>query len=219
MTKKIIYILICYLMCINIAHAKTQQGSINYSGPQYSFAPNACPKYLKNANMNMRLFENAETQADKLFYLNEAMRYYFLVEKIDFSCVEAQIGLGRVYDELKMDSFAKKHFCNASNLDRTNPYMNSSFGDFYYKRSDFINAMAYYQNAFKNGYSNNFQLNCKIAATYEKLADIEMAKKHYKIALSLKQSDNNILEDKIRLLDELNYGGSQYYLFKQSGKR
>ena len=47
---------------------------------------------------------------------------------------------------------------------------------------------------------------------------IETAKKYYSRAIALNSTPNQ-LPDKIRLLDELNYSQSQYYLFSKSGKR
>lgn len=47
---------------------------------------------------------------------------------------------------------------------------------------------------------------------YEKLADIQNAIAYYKRALAI-EPNNTELYEKIRLLDDLNYSESQYYLF------
>jgi len=146
------------------------------------------------------------------------MRYYFMCSKADIRSIEPQIGLGRVYDEMHRDDFAKKHFFTAVNMDNKNPAANFHFANFYYKRSDFITALHYYKKAYDNGYANRYGLNCLMGTTYEKLADIESAKKFYRNALGIRPASPD-LTYKIRLLDELNYSDSQYYLFSESGKR
>lgn len=212
LTYMVIYILIFSLMFISPVLAKTQKAGVKYNGYEYAFKPGEEKIFLQNADKNMQLFEKAKTNTDKIFYLKEAMRYYFLLEQADKSSIEAQIGLGRVYDEMKFDRFAKEHFFNAYNFDNNDPKMNLYFANFYYKRNDFIMALRYYNRAYKYGYSKNYYLNYRIGQAYEKLADIENAKKFYKSA-SILNPQNVELNNKIRLLDELNYAQSQYYLF------
>lgn len=213
MIKKIIYIIILILLIsTNCAFAATKKALIEHNGCSYAFKQNGEIKFLKCGDKNFRLYENAISQSDKNFYLDEAMKYYFLVSKINKESIGAQIGLGRVYDKKNMDKFAQKHFYNAINIDENNPEANLYFADFFYKRKNLITAEQYYKNAYKYGYSYNPQLNYKMGTIYEKLADIESAKKFYSIAFKLSHSREEII-DKIRLLDELNYSQSQYYLF------
>jgi tetratricopeptide (TPR) repeat protein len=180
----------------------------------YKFKADDDKVFLYNAEKNMRLFDKAKTQINKDFYLKEAMHYYFLLEQADKSSIEAQIGLGRIYDEMGLDNFAKKHFFNAYNYDNQNPKLNLYFADFYYKRNDFINALKYYNIAYKSSFSNNYYINYRLGKVYEKLADIETAKRFYKQALKLNRNNQDLI-NKIRSLDELNYSQSQYYLFQK----
>lgn len=213
MIKKLIYISICILICANFVFAQTQDAYIKYNGYEYEFKPGDELKFLKNADRNTLLAEKSQTIIEKVFYLQEAMRYYFLLSQIRPSLVDAQIGLGRVYDELKLDKYAKEHFYIALNFDNKNPATNMYFANFYYKRNDLISAHYYYDRAYKYGYSTNYYLNCRLGTIHEKLADIGSAKKFYSIALRLNPKNNNELINKIRLLDELNYSQSQYRLF------
>lgn len=212
MIKKFIYILILFIFFINAASAQMQKIELKYTDPNYAFKAGDDKVFLQNAEKNMNLCDTANDNTKKRFYIKEAMRYYFLLQKMNPSSIEAQIGLARFYDEIKYDRMAKKHFFNAYNMDNQNPKMNLYFGNFYYKRSDFITALQYYQRAYKYGYLNNFQLNCKLGEAYEKLGDIETAKVFYKYALKLKPNDASI-DGKLQTLDGLNYGNSQYYLF------
>lgn len=212
MIKKLIFILILIIFIGNSAFARPQTGHLEFSEFPYEFKQGDEIKFLNAANNNMLLADKHQTLVKKLFYLQEAMKYYFLLSKANPTSIDAQIGLGRVYDELRADRHAKEHFFNAINFDNKNPNANLYFGNFYYKRSDLITALYYYKIAYNNGYTNNYYLNYRMGNIYEKLADNKNAKSHYKTALKLNPHDSE-LRNKIRLLDELNYSQSQNYLF------
>lgn len=212
MIKKLTIILILIIFSNNYTFAKMKSTRIEYNHIPYAFSSNDEAKFRNNANVYMLLYEKAQPGIDKANYLQEAMKNYFLLEKINCNSVEAHVGLGRIYDEMKLDKFAQKHFYKAINIDKDNADANYYFGNFFFKRKDYILATKYYQTAYKYEYSRNYELNYKLGTAYEKLADIESAKKYYIIAQNI-YSKNTQLNDKIRLLDELNYGGTQYYLF------
>lgn len=214
MIKKLIQILIVFILLIAPVYAKTEKGALEYNKAQYCFNSGDEKKFLQKANQNMELFEKSLTKENKEYYLKEAMKYYFLVEKIDKACIEAQIGLGRVYDELKQDSLAQKHFFNAYNFDHKNPKFNFYFGNYYYKRNDLVTAFHYYDLAYKYGYSHDCFMNYRLGVLSEKLAEIELAKDFYKKALDLNSKFID-LKAKINSLEALNYSQSQYYLFKK----
>lgn len=214
MNKKLIYILILFIFCTNSAFGEIRHAGVDYDGFQYTFKPGDEEIFLKNADKNFIMSEKAQTSAEKVFYLQEAMRYYFLLSKINPASLEAQIGLARIYDELNLDKYAKQYFFNAFNFNNKNPKTNLYFGDFHYKRGDLLAAVYFYKRAYQFGYSKDYKLNYKIGTIYEKLADIETAKIYYINAIKL-EPKNTELANKIRLLDELNYGNSQYYLFRK----
>lgn len=213
MIKKLILILILTLATVNTTLAQTECGGVEYEGYYYTFEPGSAKKFLNNANRNYSLFEQAQTPLDKNFYLHEAMRYYFLLSQADKKSLEAQIGLGRIYDAMGLDNYAKKHLFNSLNLAYKNPKPNFYFANFYYDRGDLIKAQYYYQRAFKFGYSNHADLNYRLGVVYEKLADIESALKFYHNAARLGSPESE-LSDKIQMLEGLNYNESQYYLYK-----
>ena len=194
--------------------AQTQNAYLEYNGYRYKFKTGDEIKFFNNANKSMLIFEKSSVNSEKSFYLQEAMRYYFLLSQINPKSIEAQIGLGRVYDEMKSDKYAKEHFFIALDMNNINPKINFYFADFYYKRSDFITALYYFEKAYKYGYSKKYELNYKIGTVYEKLADIESAKRFYEYALKLNPS-NSDLKNKINLLDEIKNSQSQYYLYRK----
>lgn len=212
MIKKIIYILITIIIINNHAMADTQHGHVKHDDFMYKFAPGDKVNFLKKADGYMEKWAVATTPQDKAFYLANAMRNYFMLAKLDQSSIDAQIGLGHVYDEMNADKYAQKHFFIAYNMDNKNPKLNYYFGNYYKKRNELAEAMEHYKIAYNAGYSNNYFLNYQMADTYEKLADVENAKKFYIRAQKLNPKVTD-LNNKIRLLEDLNYSGSQYYLF------
>lgn len=218
MSKKIIYILILFIILSNSALCEPQKAYLNYNGYLYSFKQGDEAKFLKNANKNMLLFEKSTNSVNRQFYQQEAMRYYYMTSIINPGLVEAQLGLARLYDEMNIDNFAQKYYFVSLDLDNRNPKTNFYFAQYYYKRGDLVAAIAYYKKAYGYGYSKNYETNYQMGVIYEKLADIKSAIKFYKNALSIKPR-NTELVNKIRLLDELNYSESQYYLFGKDVNR
>jgi len=214
MIKKLIYIIILFTFFGNFAIAETQNATVEYDGYSFSFKKGDDVRFLKKANMYFNLCEKSKNVSEKVSYLQESMRYYFMVSVINPKSIDAQIGLARVYDEMNLDKYAKKYFYNAYDFNPKNPKTNLYFGDFYYKRKDYINALTYYKKAYQLGLVRDYQLNYKQAIIYEKLADIESAKKFYTNCLGL-NPQNSDLENKIRLLEDLNYSQTQYYLFRK----
>lgn len=214
MIKKVISILIFSIIIVKPAYAIVHKGSVETNLSPYSFNQANEQDFLQKADDYMKSFENSIVKENREYYLKLAMKYYFLAQKINKYSLEAQIGLGRIYDELKQDRLAKKCFFNAYNMDKSNPKMNFYFANYYYKRNDLTTAFHYYDVAYRSGYSNNYYLNYRMGVLSEKLADIEMAKKYYKKAFKLNEKMSD-LKKKITSLDNLNYSQSQYYIFNK----
>ena len=215
MIKKLIYILILSISFANIALATTQRAHISNRN-MYDFSHCDIKIIIKNADLSMRKWENATKQADKDFYLEQAMRNYYLATCINYTKIDALTGLARVYTIMDKDKLAKEYYFKALSIDPYNPRANFYFADYYFGENDFIKSLFHYKMAYEHGYSKNFVLNYRLGVIYEKLADLESSKKFYQNALLINRNNSNLAE-KIRLLDELNYDTSQYYLF--SGKK
>ena len=214
MIKKLIFIIILFISCADFASAQPQNAHLEYNSSHYSYKNFNLKKVLKTADANMLSFQKSSNQFDQIKYLNLAMKNYFIATKLDKGAIEGDIGLGRVYDAMNLDTLAKEHFYKSINIETYNPKSNFYFGNFYFRRNEFLSALFYYKIAHNNGYSNKYELNYRLGVIYEKLADIETAKLFYKKALRLKPTNVDLYE-KIRLLDDLNYGNSQYYLFRK----
>lgn len=214
MIKKLILMLILIIFCQQNALTSPQSARIEYDKNPFDSIYNDSRKTLNTANKNMLMWENSLKGVENKAYLEQAMRFYYITSQIDNSIIDASMGLGRVYDAMNQDILAKEYFYKALNISPADGKTNLFFGNFYYKREDYLTALKYYKIAYKNGFSKNIELNIRIAKIYEKLADIETAKAFYAQALKLNPKDKDLTE-KIRLLDELNYSDSQYYLFNK----
>lgn len=214
MIKKLIYIYILIVIFHSPAIAKPHQAQVQMDNKIYSSCYKDSSLTLKYANQNMLLWEHAAENAKKQIYLEQAMRFYYLTNAIDCLQIDANIGLGRVYDAMGLDRQSKDFFSRSINMNPLNSKANFYFGNYYFKRKDYVTALNFYKNAYTNGMSDNFELNFRIGVIYEKLADLSSAKVFYKKALELSPTDTK-LPEKIRLLDELNYSDSQYYLFRK----
>ena len=143
-------------------------------------------------------------------YLTTAMGKYYISTKIHPNELYPVVQLAKTYDEKKLDRKAKQYFNRGLDMDNTDPYLNYSFGDFYFKRSDFKRALKHYKRAYNNGYQDYYDINLKIATIYEKFADLLSAKYYYDKAYSLNPSAT-ALKDKSVQIDSLDYGKSEYY--------
>jgi len=217
MIKKLIYTLIIFITCANFTLAQPKNARLEYNSSGCSFKNFNIKKVLKTADTDMLLAQKSKTTDDVKKYLNDAMKNYYIATQIDSSTIDGHIGLGRVYDIMNLDKLAKENFFTALNIETNNPRANFYFGDFYFRREDYLNAFTYYSIAYKHGLSKNYELNYRLGVINEKLADIETAKIFYINAIKLKPKNDELYE-KIRLLDDLNYGESQYYLFKKNNK-
>ena len=174
-----------YLVCLFFLSILILPLSVNaeYKGSaQYSYTKNNISVFLKKADENLRLYEASDEKSLKEKYLKEALRYYYICTKSDFKNVDAHIGLGKVYDEMGVDKYAKMEFNSAYNINNKNPKLNYRYGDFYYKRNQLSMAQHYFSRAYQLGYAKNYDLNVKMSKAYVKLAEPQKAQEHMKIA-------------------------------------
>ena len=137
--------------------------------------------------------KSLEVSADKYFYagieaadvnkketyLSKALEKYMLLLKLRPDDVITCTQIGVIHDNLNGPSIAREYFLRALNLDNLNPYANFYYGEYYFAQKDYQNALKYYLISYNNGYKDYFPVNIKLATVYEKLGDIEKAKKHY----------------------------------------
>ena len=163
------------------------------------------------------LFEKALKTKDnnsKQELLQQAGGQYFILTKIEPNDLYAIDQLARVYDYEGKNSYAKGYFNMALEINKNHDITNYYFGEYYYSRKEYKNALNYYQIAFKNGYNENHEILIKMATLYEKLGDLVRANQYYKKAFLANKSDTKAA-DKIRELEDLKYQTTGYYTKKR----
>lgn len=199
---------VLFALSTNIASAKysgyVEGDAILLSSPKSNIS-----QIKKEADRYFELFSKTQVYQQKPIYLNLAMSKYYILTQTTPSNLEPYVQLGRIYDYTNKEELAKEYFSKAMNIAPNNPFANFYYGEFYFTRTNYIQALKYYNKAYNNGYKNRYDLNLRLAIIYEKCADLINAKKFYEVSYSMKP-DNNILQ-KIQLINELNYDKSEYY--------
>jgi len=150
-----------------------------------------------------------EDQRLKEAYLSEALKKYMLLLNIYPNSAILATHVAIIHDNFEHSKIAKEYFFRAVNIEPTNPYVNFYFGEYYFTRKDYQNALNYYKIAYNNGYSGLYEVNLKLGTIYERIGDIEKAKKYYSAASAAKPTFSE-LKNKIKSLDKIYYSKSDY---------
>ena len=189
----------------------TKQGRIEYNSGLFDYSRLNEDLIQKEADEYFGLFTKTKNKQLKDKYLDIALNRYYLLTKINPSEITFYVQVARMYDNKNKSRLAKEYFSTAYNIDSQDPFVNFHFGEYYFKRRYYKKALYFYNKAYNNGYNNMYELNLRLATIYEKLGDLINAKKFYEISYSLKK--DNTIQQKIQLLNELNYDKSEYYNF------
>ncbi len=153
---------------------------------------------------------DSPTKAEQERHYQTAMQKYYMLSQVYPADYYAYVQMARINDENGRDVLAKKYYNQAFNLDKRNPYTNFYFAEYNTKRGRYHKALKYYLTAYNNGYKNNYITNLKLAELYEKLGDMEQAKKYYEDSYKIDPGAGNVV-DKIDSLNALNYKNHEYY--------
>ncbi len=168
-------------------------------------------------------YKSVEIEADRLFYagmetedqkskeayLSQALVKYMLLLTINPQDIICNTQVGVIQDHLNNPKSAKDYFYQAINLDQNHPYANFYFGEYYYRKRSYNEALKHYQIAYHNGYQDFYEINLKLGQLYEKLGDIEKAKLYYNIAKKQNTNSEN-LDSKLKSLNKIYYSKYDY---------
>lgn len=188
-----------------------QKGSLEYLDNRFDYS-RLNPNKLNSEGdsyFEQALAAEGKRSREKLFQY--AMAKYFLTSKADSKNVYSYVQMGRIYDDMNLNKYAKEAFYKATNLDYRDPFANFHFGEYYFKRRDYNRALGYYLLSYENGFENNFELNFRLAVIYEKLGDLINAKKFYNTSYELNPEKAAEYQQKLQQIDGLNYDKSEYY--------
>lgn len=182
------------------------KGGIDYSIPIYydnlseSEIQDKARVYFYNA---MRLQDGVIDED-----MTQALNLYTILQNVNPENIEYSVNLGRLYEKIGKDRYAKGNFSRAIGIDSSRPEPYFYFGEYYYNKASYRKALKYYNQAYKNGYESNYDLLYKMGDIYEKLGDSRSALKYLKDAE--KQSSNPELSEKIKRVEAENAVNNEY---------
>lgn len=188
-----------------------QKGSLEYLENRFDYSTLNPFELIQAGDIYFEQALNTKNKLKREKFFRYAMGKYFLTSKADSKNVYPYVQMGRIYDKMQQDSYAKSSFYKATNLDYYNPYANFHFGEYYFDRREYFKALRYYVIAYQNGYENNFELVSKIGVIYEKLGDLINARDFYNKAQELNPEQAPEYIQKLQQIDSLKYDESEYY--------
>ncbi len=151
----------------------------------------------------------SEDEHLKEAYLSQALeKYMLLLDKYPENII-VTTHIGVIHDNLGQLKSAKNYFYRAVSTNPNNPYVNFYTAEYYFNQKEYNEALKYYKNAYNNGYKKLYEVNLRLGTIYERLGDINKAKKYYTIASSIKP-DFEELKSKIKSLDKVYYSKNDY---------
>jgi len=163
-----------------------------------------------------------KTKADKYFYLanqvddgvvkaetTNALVLYSILQHVNPQSAEYYVRAGILYDKIKKDRYAKGCFSSAISVEPSKPESYFYFGEFYYKRGQYRQALRYYTRALENSVTPQYDLYYKLGDIYEKFGDTKNALKYLKLANE--QSPNEKLDAKIKRTESFDSINKMYY--------
>jgi tetratricopeptide (TPR) repeat protein len=153
-----------------------------------------------------------EEKAKKYFYLAEqypkgslnenitlALNLYTILQNIDKENISYCLKLGKLYEWLGKDKYAKGNYARAISINEKNPEPYLYFGNYYYEKQLYRKALKYYGKSYSSGYENNYDVLYKLGDIFLKLGDTRAALKYLKLAEA--QNPNEELSHKIQKVE------------------
>ena len=206
LTTIILLIFIFSLVCITPSQGAIK-GGINYSIPVYY--DNLSEVELQERGKSY--FHNAMRLQNGIIDENmtQALNIYTILQNVNPENIEYSVKLGRLYEKIGKDRYAKGNFARAIGINSSMPEPYFYFGEYYYNKQLYRKALKYYNEAYKNGYESNYDLLYKMGDVYEKLGDTRSALKYLKAAEQ--QSPNAGISAIIKYVEAQDSSNSLYY--------
>lgn len=122
--------------------------------------------------------------------MTHALNLYSLLSDAYPDNIIYPLRLGKLYDVLGNNRYAKGMYSRAAGINRSRPEPYFYLGDFYYEREQYRKALKYYLKAYDNGYSEHYLTLEKIGIIYYKFGDTEKALHYLQCASVLNPNEN-----------------------------
>ena len=100
--------------------------------------------------------------------MTSALNLYSVLSDAYPDNINYPLKVGKLYDVLRKDRYAKGYYFRAMNIDKSNPEPYFCLGNFYYEREQYRKALKFYLKAYEYG---NILSKEKINTIYEKLGE------------------------------------------------
>ena len=103
--------------------------------------------------------------------MTEVLNLYTILSNVNPQNQEYVLKLGKLYDVIGKDRYAKSNFYRSIGIDPQKPEGYFCLGEFYYKREYYRKALKFYKKASDRGFNNDEQTISRLNDIYKKLGD------------------------------------------------
>ena len=118
-----------------------------------------------------RAVQNSKGKVDE--DMTAALNMYTILSNSDPENVIYAVRLGKLYDLIRKDRYAKGNYYRAMGIDTERPEAYYYLGEYYYSRAQYRRALKMYERAYEHGYQGNFFNNSRLREIYRKFGDSE----------------------------------------------
>ena len=200
-------ILAALLALIPLSSFAIQKGGIEYI-PKIDYNLINTSNFEKKAFEHFTIATTTDIEEERIKNTEYALGEYraLLIKHPDNANYALKIAL--LYELANKERYAKSFFYQATGINPKYAQAYEAFGDYYFKKEDYRRALKQYNEAYILN-NNIYNVNYKIGIIHQKLGDTRSALKYLKQANQINTSED--LENKIRLLEELNSSNALYY--------
>ena len=141
--------------------------------------------------------------------MTSALYLYTMLKNIAPDNMSYALRLGKLYDVLRKDKYAKGEYYRALGLNQSRPEPYFYLGSFYYDREQYKRALKFYQKAYDRGYQKNYRLLYNMGDIYQKFGDTKKALQFLEDASNIEPSID--LDLKIQQVKNSDSNNKEYY--------
>ncbi|MCQ2755178.1 MAG: tetratricopeptide repeat protein [bacterium] len=139
----------------------------------------------------------------------KALNLYTILQQMNPQNISYSIKLGILYDKLGKDRYAKGSFAHAIGIAPTKAVGYYYYGEYYYKRGQFRQALRYYNQALEYLEKPSYELYYKLGDVYQKFGDTKQSLKYLNLAKDIKP--NSEINSKIKNVEITDSVNIMYY--------